>query len=65
MAANIGGSVFTKIKTFDVSLPEVEAYLQAKLDNPGYAQRQIIGVESLGPQDYFEEKMERIKGESK
>ena len=44
MAANVGGSVLTTFKTFDVEAPEVEAWLKLPEGNI-YAQVQIIGVE--------------------
>lgn len=47
MAANIGGSVESKVKTFDVECPVVEAFLREKLPNPGYSHRQVIGIEIL------------------
>ena len=47
MAANIGGDVLSTIKTFDVYLPEVEAYLRSCKGND-YCHVQVIGVEVLG-----------------
>jgi len=46
-AANVGGPVHQNIKSFDVDLPEVEAYL---LEYKGkgrieYLTREVIGVE--------------------
>ena len=46
MAANIGGSVLSTYRTFDVDLPEVEAWLISRQGN-AYAQAQIIGWELL------------------
>lgn len=49
MAANCGGSVDTKFRTFDVDLPEVEAFLREP-NGVGvwrYAHRQVKGVEVL------------------
>lgn len=45
MAANVGGSVYTKLTTFDVELPEVEALLIA--DGGSYRHVQLIGCEVL------------------
>lgn len=45
-AVHVGGPVLTSYKTFDVSLPEVEAYLSEKFD--AYTTRQFVGVEVLG-----------------
>ena len=43
MAANVGGSVYTTYRTFDVYLPEIERLLT---DNPSpYEHRQVVGVE--------------------
>lgn len=44
MAANVGGSVFTQYRTFEIEAPEVEEFLLRTPDN-GYQHRQIIGVE--------------------
>jgi hypothetical protein len=41
-AANVGGPVIVRHKTFDVNAPEVERYLSLKQQ---WATRQIIGVE--------------------
>lgn len=48
MAANVGGSVHTTIRTFDIEAPELEAYLREPMGT--YAHRQVLGVEtpSLG-----------------
>jgi hypothetical protein len=45
MAANVGGSVHTAIRTFDIDAPEIEAFLRADLG--AYTHRQIMGVEVL------------------
>lgn len=45
MAANVGGSVLTDFRTFDVDLPEIEALLREPLDN--FTHRQIVGVELI------------------
>jgi hypothetical protein len=47
MAVNIGGAVKRELKTFDLNIPDLEAYLQeASHWTPGYyCQRQVIGVE--------------------
>jgi len=56
MAANIGGSVETTVKTFDVYLPELEAYLREYDDAkeraketklPMYWIRGVAGIEVL------------------
>lgn len=59
MAANVGGSVLTEFRTFDVSTPEVEAFLAEKLGS--YDQRQVIGVErrALADKDTPRETEER------
>jgi hypothetical protein len=46
MAANVGGSVLTTLKTFDIEHPELEAWLREQ-HAPGmkYWHRQIVGVE--------------------
>lgn len=46
MAANAGGSVLVEYKTFNVSLPQVEAYLSATLSS-NLAHRQVVGIELL------------------
>lgn len=43
MAANIGGNVDTKYRTFDISAPEIEAFMREKLDS--YSHRHFVGVE--------------------
>jgi hypothetical protein len=46
MAANVGGAVHTDHRTFEVDLPELEAFLaEPKRHNWTYTQRQVIGVE--------------------
>lgn len=48
MAANVGGAVLTKYRTFDVVLPEVEKYMREAVKEGGtYAQYQIVGTEIL------------------
>jgi hypothetical protein len=44
-AANVGGPVTTKVKTFDIDAPALEAHLREKLDE--YISREAIGVEIL------------------
>lgn len=44
MAANVGGSVFTSLKTFDYDLPELERWLA---DESKFSHAQVIGVELL------------------
>lgn len=43
MACNVGGAVNSSFKTFDISAPEVEAFLRASQGT--YGQRQVVGVE--------------------
>jgi hypothetical protein len=43
MAANVGGSVLTSFKTFDVDLPEIEKMLEVGK----YGHAQVVGVEIL------------------
>lgn len=51
MAANIGGHVENTIRTFDIELPELEAYLREHSDKTEmerrYTARNVIGVEVL------------------
>jgi hypothetical protein len=48
MAANVGGPVQIKYRTFDVNLPELEAYLrEPKEQKLTYTDRQVSGVELL------------------
>jgi hypothetical protein len=51
MAANVGGPVVETCKTFDVDMPEVEAYLSCpdrdQYGNWTYTTRMVIGVEVL------------------
>ncbi len=42
MAANVGGSVLVQYRTFDVDLPEVEAFIASV---GSLAHRQVVGVE--------------------
>ena len=43
MAANVGGNVHTSLRSFDVDMPELEAFLRE--DQGTYGHRQVIGVE--------------------
>jgi len=43
MAANVGGSVHTSYRTFDVDLPDVEALLRDRAN--GYTEARLIGCE--------------------
>lgn len=45
MPSHVGGSVLTTFKTFDVELPEVEAFLSESQGT--YAHRQLVGVEVI------------------
>ena len=47
MAVNVGGSVETLWRTFDVSLPELEAFLRHPGGTQTYTHRQVTGVELL------------------
>jgi hypothetical protein len=50
MAANVGGHVHTEHRTFDVDLPELEAFLREPHDQKWtYAHRQVIGVQLCAP----------------
>lgn len=44
MAANVGGHVHTTYKTFDVDLPEIEAFLREPKE-AGYVHRHFVGAE--------------------
>lgn len=46
MPVQIGGTVQTIIKTFDIEAPVVEGYLREVLGQ-SYTQRQVIGVEII------------------
>jgi hypothetical protein len=46
MAANVGGSVNSTFRTFDIHCPSVEAFLSEKL--PSLAHRQVLGIEQIG-----------------
>lgn len=43
MAANVGGSVHTVFKTFEIDAPDLERYLNEKMYNTQH--RQVVGVE--------------------
>lgn len=48
MACNVGGTVLSEFRTFDVELPELEAFLRGQpVAHPStkYDHRQVIGVE--------------------
>lgn len=49
MAANVGGSVYVKYRTFDVDLPEVEQALRSGGYNEdgSFEHTQVVGVEIL------------------
>ncbi len=49
IAANVGGSVETTFRTFDVILPELEAFLRQPEGPPkwSYSHRRVKGVEVL------------------
>ncbi len=46
-AANVGGPVDSRFKTFDVLIPELEQYL--KKNNCQYVSCEVIGVEVVDP----------------
>lgn len=48
MAANVGGSVFSEYRSFEVAAPELEQFLVAELSI--YAHRQIISHEIIAQQ---------------
>ena len=43
MAANVGGSVHSSYRSFDIDAPELEAFLRETIGT--YAQRQVVGWE--------------------
>lgn len=45
MAASVGGNVLTSFKTFDVEVPEIEAWLCYEPN--GYSHAQVIGIEVI------------------
>lgn len=45
MAANVGGSVLTTIKTFDIEHPEIERLLRQ--EGRQYVHSQVVGIELL------------------
>lgn len=45
MAANVGGSVETTFRTFDVDIPALEAFLRAEQGT--YAHANVLGIELL------------------
>jgi len=51
MAANVGGSVLSEFKTFDIDAPELEAFLREYTDRSKtgtcYWHRQVIGAEVI------------------
>jgi hypothetical protein len=51
MPANVGGSVLSEFKTFDIDVPELESFLREYTDRSKtgtcFWQRQIIGVDVL------------------
>ena len=49
MAANVGGSVLTTYRTFDVELPEVEQFLLSLESR--FEHRQVSGVEIVCPDE--------------
>jgi len=62
MAANVGGAVESTWKTFDVVLPELEAFLQKpKAEKWPYSHRQVSGVEVLDAVNSHEELLAAAK----
>ena len=62
MATNVGGSVETTYKTFDVELPDVEQYLR---DARGtYSHANVIGVELLEPNAAYEPTANNKQGDT-
>lgn len=47
LAANVGGSVKTTFKTFDLEFKELEVFLREGDKNP-YGHRYVVGVEVVG-----------------
>jgi len=45
MAANVGGSVETTFRTFDVDIPALEAFLRAAQGR--YSHANVLGIELL------------------
>jgi len=47
MASNVGGSVETTFRTFDIDAPDLESFLREpdKWTGTKYAHRQVVGVE--------------------
>ena len=57
MFANTGqGMVHAKCKSFDISVPELEDFLNDAEANRNYSQRQIIGYEIISPKPTSEDK---------
>lgn len=52
MAVNVGGAVYTNFRTFDVSLPEVEAALDSggRNEDGSFEHTQVVGVEIIRPE---------------
>lgn len=48
MAANVGGKVETKFRTFDIDAPELEAFLREPEGKKWqFTQRQAVGIEVI------------------
>lgn len=50
MAGNVGGSVLSTFKSFEIELPELERALSISRTN-SYAHAQVIGVEVVAPKE--------------
>jgi len=44
-AANVGGQVWSEMKTFDIEAPKLEMFLRAHI--PALAHREVVGIEVL------------------
>jgi hypothetical protein len=51
MAGNVGGSVLSTFKSFDIELPELEKMLVIGKTN-SYAHAQVIGVEVIAEEHH-------------
>jgi hypothetical protein len=48
MSANVGGSVETSWRTFDIEAAELEQFLRENIGT--YGQRQVTGIELITPE---------------
>lgn len=49
-AMHVGGPVNTRLRTFDVELPELEQHLRAE-GQPEYVRREVLGVELIAAEE--------------